>query len=113
VKTWGKHAPGGDIFSVEKVFFPIHSSNHWFLVVANMKQKVIKCYDSLDSDRSGSDKVLSEIKVYLRMEHESKKKTALPVEWSIIRSSESVPKQANCELFRCFIVYLFSSLLIG
>jgi len=106
VKNWGKHAPGGDIFSVEKVFFPIHCSSHWFLVVACMKQKVIKSYDSLGS---GQQKVLSEIKSYLRMEHESKKKTELPKEWCMSHSNKSVPLQTNCKLFHCFAVYQLSS----
>ena len=102
MKKWGKHAPGGDIFSVEKLFFPIHCSSHWFLVVACMKQKVIQSYDSLGS---GQQKVLSEIKSYLRMEHESKKKTELPKEWCISHSNKSVPLQTNCKLFHCLAVF--------
>lgn len=43
-----KYMIGGDIFSLNKIFFPINQDNvHWTFAVVNMKEKCIRYYDSL------------------------------------------------------------------
>ena len=47
VKRWSKKF---DIFSLEKIFFPININNtHWILIVVRMLEKMISLYDSLNN----------------------------------------------------------------
>jgi hypothetical protein len=37
----------GTLFDLDIVFMPVHLSNHWFLIVADMRHKIVSVVDSL------------------------------------------------------------------
>jgi hypothetical protein len=113
VRTWSGRLPIQDIFSVEKIFFPInHSENHWLCVVVNMEERRIEMYDSRVSSLQATSGVLESIFRYLQDEHLDKKKTPLPGldEWMLISSPDGTPQQNNsydCGVFTCmFALFL-------
>jgi hypothetical protein len=113
VSNWSRNFPIQDIFSVEKIFFPInHNQNHWLCVVVYMEERRIEMYDSRVSSLQATSGVLESIFRYLQDEHLDKKKTPLPGldEWMLISSPDGTPQQNNsydCGVFTCmFALFL-------
>lgn len=91
VKRWSKKF---DVFSMDKIFFPINISNtHWTLAVIFMTKKEIVYYDSMSGR---GDVFLKGLQNWLRDEHKEKKKgQELDLsEWSSYCMND-VPQQRN------------------
>jgi len=109
VKRWSRKA--GDLFSYDKVFFPVNIGNsHWCLAVIHMQEKKIKYFDSLVG--TGREYLLH-LRRYLEDEHQDKKKKTLDVSgWELVHSDRQVvPQQANgadCGCFATAFAYMLS-----
>jgi len=109
VKRWSRKA--GDLFSYDKVFFPVNIGNsHWCMAVIHMQDKKIQYFDSLVG--TGRE-YLPHLRRYLQDEHQDKKKAALDVSgWELVYSDRQVvPQQANgadCGCFASAFAYLLS-----
>jgi Ulp1 family protease len=93
-------ATGKDIFSLDKIFFPVNvSRTHWVVTVAFMQEKKIQFYDSL-GDRG--DEWLEAVFQYIKDEHMDKKKCPLPDEdqWELVPCARGTPRQLNGMTFR-------------
>ena len=94
-----------DIFSLDKVFFPINIHGlHWALAVAFMQSKKIMYYDS----QSGPGKLyLEALRRYIGDEARAKKRPFSETEWKLLDAS--VPQQRNgydCGVFTCMFADL-------
>ena len=111
VRRWGQQTPGGNIFSLDKLFFPINvGRDHWVLVAVFMQEKRIQCYDSMGS--KGTDYVQAIFR-YLQDEHETK--MGYPLEdtaaWQLVDCTAATPRQRNsydCGVFICTFMDLLS-----
>jgi Ulp1 family protease len=95
VRRWSKNVPGKDIFSLEKIFFPVNMGElHWICVVVFMTERRIQVYDSMGS--SGR-RYLRAIFQYLDDEHVDKKKQPLPDKdkWELVETTRDTPQQRN------------------
>jgi sentrin-specific protease 1 len=107
VKRWSRNVFAGDVFTLDKIFFPVHVSNtHWALVVAHMNKKEIHYYCSLGN--SGKKWVNGVFK-YLQDEHMNKTGKKMPNldEWKLIYFMKC-PKQKNgfdCGVYACIMAY--------
>lgn len=98
VKRWGKKVPGGDLFALDKVFFPINQGRmHWICAVAFMQEKRIQFYDSMGSDGM---EYLRFIFQYIQDEHKMRKNCPLrdKDEWTLVPCTRDTPRQANGKL---------------
>jgi len=98
VAKWTKKV---DIFSMDKVIFPIHLGNHWCLAVVNFQDKRFEYYDSLGND---NPLCLQLLRQYLKDEHKSKKNKDFEVSDWTEYSPKSIPRQRNgydCGIFMC------------
>ena len=103
VRRWSRNVPGGDIFKLDKVVFPInHAGCHWVCVVAFMQEKRIQLYDSFGSDELFYVNMIFQ---YLQEEHMSKKNKPLGNldMWKLQGTSHKIPRQRNGKLARTFI----------
>ncbi len=95
VSRYSKRAPGGDLFGLDKLFFPICDCGHWFLIVVFVQERVAKCYDSLGQNWR---KPMKEIFAYLKCEHRRKKGQELgSAQWELRHVAEEAPQQGNGE----------------
>ena len=93
VADWSKNVPGGDIFSLEKVFVPYHVGNsHWTFAVIFMKEKLVQYHDSLGGGSGG--KISNNLIKYLKFEWKSRKRTGDFTE-SSVDDVNDVPQQYN------------------
>jgi len=106
VCRWTKNV---DIFSKNKLFFPIHinEEEHWCLACVDFKNKVITYYDSLGGRNFTC---LKKILQYLLFEHLDKKNANFePTGWALT-NERNCPRQMNlwdCGIFVCmFAEYL-------
>lgn len=120
-----------DIFTFDKVLIPIHvHGNHWCLAVLNIRDKRIEYYDSLGNDDPTCIAVCKfllfplscthflilgkNLKKYLQVEHQTKRKAELPGEYTVYSPGSDVPQQNNvydCGVFMCkFADYLAQDL---
>ena len=101
VQEWTGNLPRPSLFELDKVFFPIHvNTNHWILVVAHMKEKKIRVYDSLRSPKHGSQlaNIMTHIHYYLVVYSNRRLNQELPTDdWLCIDESGAMPKQDNGE----------------
>lgn len=98
VKRWTRKV---DLFSKDRVLFPIHLGVHWTLAAAIMADKEIVYLDSMGGSNEKCQKVLL---TYLQEEHELRKKAPLPDEWTTRSLSSDIPQQNNssdCGVFCC------------
>jgi len=108
VKRWSK---AGDLFTYDKVFFPVNIDNsHWCLAVIHMQKKEIQYFDSAQG--SGRE-YLIHLQRYLQDEHQDKKNAAFdPSVWKLVPSDwKVVPQQTNssdCGSFATAFAYLLS-----
>ena len=112
VRRWSKQVPGGDIFALDMLLFPINVGGaHWILAVIDMTKKEIQGYDSMHGSCS---LYLDSLLQYLKDEHLQKKKTPLPLdfEWKVIDTKPNeTPRQLNfydCGVFVCMFAYFLS-----
>ena len=102
VKRWSKKAPGKDLFSLDKIVFPINQNQmHWVCAVAFMRERKIQFYDSMGSNGMY---YLKHLLQYLKDEHQDKNKSPLPGDWELIPSTDDTPQQLNgydCGVFTC------------
>ena len=99
VKRVSRHAPGKDLFALDKLFFPVCSGKHWILVVVFVSQKQIDVCNSLGQTRLCT-KVKTEILFYLQREHKDKKGREMDVaDWTLYGNTPcaSQPVQENSE----------------
>jgi sentrin-specific protease 1 len=89
-----------DVFSKEKLFFPIHQPGHWGLLVVYVQRRTIKYYDSLGCD---GNKYLCAARQWLRNEHLAKKGIELNTsQWVLEDMEKNVPQQKggyDCGVF--------------
>ena len=109
VARWSKKVPGGDIFSLKRIFFPINFANkHWMLAVACIQERRILFFDSFGRDKG--DVYLRAIARYLRKEHKRRKGTSLDMTGWVLETSVA-PKQTNtvdCGVFVSMIADFLS-----
>ena len=110
VKRWSKKVRGKNIFALDKVYVPINVDEwHWRLAVINMKEKTIRCIDSMGLPGTSH---LEALKLYLEAEHEAKKGAPLPDadEWELIEGTKKTPQQENG--FDCGVFMLMACILL-
>ena len=108
VSRWSKKVPGGDIFALKNIFFPINKHNmHWMLAVVSVQEKRVAFYDSLGGD---GGVYLKGIKQYLQDEH--KRQHGVPMDMSGWRFENApTPRQGNgsdCGVFVSMIADFLS-----
>ena len=97
VRKWSKKAPGGDIFKLNSMFFPINKNrNHWILAVVYMKKREIRIYCSLGLEDECQEFV-NAIFWYIQDEHLAKHETQLPEmdQWKWISVISQTPIQCD------------------
>ena len=98
VKRWTRKV---DLFSLDRVLFPIHLGVHWTFAAALIKEKEVVYMDSMGDSNVQCQKVLLQ---YLRDEHQLRKKSPLPDGWTTRSMSGEIPQQNNssdCGVFCC------------
>jgi Ulp1 family protease len=100
VSTRANKVPGGKIFNLDHLFFPMHQC-HWILGYVDVKKKLIYYYDSLfPTDKMDGQNFQKKIHKYLRAEHISVTKKDLTAEWCFVDVGHTKgPKQMaghNC-----------------
>ena len=99
VRRWSKKVPGGDVFELDKIFFPVNVGGmHWTCVVADVTRRTVSYYDSMGDD---GDEYTGSVFRYLCDEHVNKRggtELANSEEWKILGCSKDTPRQENCEL---------------
>jgi sentrin-specific protease 1 len=108
VQKWSRKVPGGDIFKLDKLFFPINRRReHWLLIVAFMQEGCIRLYDSMDRhDIQMYESYTKKVFEYLRKEKMKKHAEALDKDDVTIEYC-AVPQQTNgndCGVFVCGFV---------
>ena len=99
----------GDIFALDKVYFPINQVNqHWACVVVHMQERRIQYLDSLGG-KGMAPHYVEAIFRYLEDEHQDKKNSPLPnkEEWTRETCTATIPKQLNgcdCGAFVCMFI---------
>jgi len=116
VHRWSRHAPGKNLFTLDKIIFPVNVSGlHWVCVVAYMNQQVISCLDSLGCSQHGAsenshsmDLILS----YLSAEYQRLYNRSMDTKsWKMMHDSRS-PVQNNgydCGVFTCLAADFISA----
>jgi len=114
VKSWSKKVPGGDIFELDKIIVPCNCDNmHWTCLCVYMQKRSIVYYDSMHYSMKGKDQhFLSGMMHYIKEEHKTKKRYALPYSesWSLV-TDPLCPQQENnhdCGVFSCMIAECLS-----
>ena len=88
-----------DITTKDMVFFPIHSREHWTLIVVEPGKKTVQYLDSLTSSRNFSS-APSVVKAFMELRHKEKGEDA---EYRI-KIRNDIPQQTNgvdCGVFVC------------
>ncbi len=96
--------PGGDVFAADRLFFPINVGNfHWTLIVVTFADRSIRYYDSARVEGElfhpnvveREHKYLNAVLDWLKDEHRTKKRSALPheTEWRTYRTPKGTPQQ--------------------
>ncbi|KAJ1524450.1 hypothetical protein ONE63_010947 [Megalurothrips usitatus] len=98
LKRWTKKV---DVFAHDFVLVPVHRGMHWCMAIIDMKEKVIRYYDSLDGPfPQCADALLN----YLQKESMDKKKQPFDTTGWIKEHAENIPHQNNgsdCGMFAC------------
>ena len=89
VRRWTRSV---DIFAFDILLVPVHSHEHWTMMVVDVRSKLIHYMDSMSGAEEGHMRTLLN---YLAEEHKDKKKRDLGVhKWRTI-NVEGLPKQQN------------------
>ena len=83
------------------IFFtvPVHLDVHWCLAVINLKEKSVKFYDSMGSDKP---EILKVLLGYIEQEHMDKKKAPFDTSDFELENVKDIPRQMNgsdCGMF--------------
>jgi len=112
VRNWHRQVPGGDIFALDKIFFPINTDGgtHWVCAVVDMRRKRIQMYDSMGDH---GKYFLECIFRYLQDEHVAVKGCSLPDKesWRLVGTTPDTPCQLNgvdCGVFTCMFADFLS-----
>ncbi len=109
VSKWSKKMPGKDIFNLKKIFILINIENqHWTCIVIFMKEKQIQYYDSHTVGAGNSH--MNDVLRYL-VDEDKGQGHVKREEWTLVPSTETVPKQENtidCGAFICMFGYFIS-----
>ncbi len=109
VSKWSKKLPGKDNFNLKKIFIPINIENqHWTCIVIFMKEKRIQYYDSRTVGAGNSH--MNDVLRYL-VDEDKGQGCVKRKEWTLVPSTETVPKQDNtidCGAFICMFGYFIS-----
>ena len=95
MKRWSKKVAGGDIFKLDKIFWPVNLGNtHWTCLVAYMQEKKIIYYDSFGG--AGSHYLEGTLR-YFQDEWKAKGKEGdfNPEEWTLEGTPDHYPQQKN------------------
>ncbi|KAG8220076.1 cysteine proteinase [Butyriboletus roseoflavus] len=91
-----------DIFSKDVILIPInHNNSHWSGAAINFRRKRIESYDSMNLDRH---QVFKNIRHYLDLEHQNKKKKSFDFTGWVNHVPDDTPQQENgydCGVFTC------------
>ena len=101
VVRWLKLVPGGNIFNLRNLLFPINISDlHWTLAVVFMEDRCIRYYDSFPDGSLCHTKMRNGVMQYLKDEHKAVRDgNKLNVgEWEILDCSSVTPRQMNGEI---------------
>ena len=104
VQRWGNRCHGGDMFALDKIFFPINiNASHWVLVIVHMQEQRIQFYDSMGS---GGEEYLEHVFRYIQDEHLCQKARLLPnpSSWCLVPCTQDTPQQGSgydCGVFCC------------
>ena len=113
VRRWSRNVPGGDIFSLDKVVFPVNLGGvHWVCIVAFMQKKEIEYHDSLgyrtndekENLLRNGEKYMKAILSYLENEHLRFKKRHMSDDHWVLLNRLDTPKQDNgndCGVYTC------------
>merc|ERR1712008_168656 len=96
VKRWTRKF---DLFSFDIILVPVHLDVHWCLAVINLKEKSVKFYDSMGSDKP---EILKVLLGYIEQEHMDKKKAPFDTSDFELESVKDIPRQMNgsdCGMF--------------
>ena len=79
VARWSKNVPGGNIFNLRYLLFPINiRDTHWTLAVVFMEHKCIQYYyDSLPDDNEFHNNLRNGVMQYLKDEYKALKLVAM------------------------------------
>jgi sentrin-specific protease 1 len=111
VQRWSRKF---DVFSLEKVYIPVHVGQHWTLVVVDLVKKGVHYYDSyISSDNGEAIDIMEDTLTWLQDEARDKKETILNAdEYTLFPTDESVPQQENgydCGVFTIIAAKLLSN----
>lgn len=90
-----------DIFAHDFIAVPIHLGMHWCMAIINLKQKVIRYYDSMGGL---NNRCLETLLKYLCEEHMDKKKSKFDTSGWKLENVQDIPQQMNgsdCGMFSC------------
>jgi len=96
VKRWTRKF---DLFSFDIILVPVHLDVHWCLAVINLKEKSVKFYDSMGSDKP---EILKVLLGYIEQEHMDKKKAPFDTSDFELENVKDIPRQMNgsdCGMF--------------
>lgn len=98
LKRWTKKV---DIFAHDLILVPVHRGAHWCMAIIDMKEKIIRYYDSMDGRYPQcADALLN----YLQKESLDKKKQPFDTSGWQREHAEDIPQQNNgsdCGMFAC------------
>ncbi|NXK29349.1 SENP2 protease, partial [Arenaria interpres] len=100
VRRWTRNV---DLFKQDIILVPIHLRLHWTLAVIDVRQKVIKHFDSMGQK---GDAICHILLKYLQEESRDKRNVELNIsEWTIhSMAAHEIPQQLNgsdCGVFTC------------
>ena len=99
VRSWTNRV---DIFEFDKIFIPVHVTDHWFCMAIFMNEQTIEVLDSM---KGGHGKLLEVVFKYLSDKHQHRKGKPLPGKWKLYhRSDKNIPCQTNgfdCGVYTC------------
>lgn len=98
LKRWTKKV---DIFAHDYLLIPVHRGMHWCMAIIDMKEKVIRYYDSMDGR---FPQCMDALLNYLHKESLDKKKQPFDATGWVKEHAEGIPQQNNgsdCGMFAC------------
>jgi Ulp1 family protease len=118
VKNQGGRAPGGDIFKLDHLFFPINIANrHWTLIYVDMRKMIMFYYDSYwDPSRNNGAEYLLKCGKYLKEEHRNLHGTEIPDVIFLSPNNTMGPSQTdgyNCGVYITFVINAIACLSVN
>ena len=98
LKRWTRKV---DVFAHDFLLVPVHRGMHWCMAIIDMKEKVVRYYDSMNGRYQ---RCLDLLLTYLQKESLDKKKQAFDTSGWEKEHAEDIPQQNNgsdCGMFAC------------